>query len=380
MSSEQKEIQEEKKKRKGKRHFFNHIAMFCNHLAVVALLISYMAPKISPENFWFIAFFGLAYPILVFINILFILYWTIQLKKRGMYSLIVVLSGWVILHRFVQFSSNTKDTTHKKMLKVMSYNVKVFDLYNWSHNKETRSKIFGLIKDEEPEILCLQEFFHRDSSDFCNADSIKKINGYNFAHVEYTSHARLKQHFGIATFSKYPIINTGKVDFGYKSNNVCIYSDIVSGKDTFRVYNMHLQSIAFSKGDYKYAESLQKDIEAEDIEHSKNILRRLKRAFVKRSKQADLISESIWQSPYPVIVCGDFNDTPSSYTYSTISKKLKDSFIESGTGLGKSYVGAFPSFRIDYILHDSKFKSYDFTTIREELSDHFPIVTYLEVQ
>lgn len=353
--------------------------MFCNHLAVIALLTSYLAPRVSPENFWFIAFFGLGYPILVFINLLFVLFWVIQLKKRALYSVIVILSGWMLLHRFVQFSNTSKTDADNQLLKIMSYNVKVFDLYNWSHNKETRSEIFALIEDEAPEIACFQEFFHRDSSDFCNADSMKKINGFQYSHIEYTSHGKFNQHFGIATFSKYPIIHRERLDFGYKGNNACIYTDIKVGKDTFRVYNMHLQSIAFSKGDYKYAEDLQKDVQTEDIEHSRNILRRLKKAFIKRSMQADIIHESISASPYPVIVCGDFNDTPSSYTYSTISKNLEDSFIESGNGLGKSYVGAFPSFRIDYILHSGKFRSYDYRTIREELSDHFPLVTYLEV-
>lgn len=380
MSIEEKTTQQEKKKRKGKRYFVNRAAMLCNHFVVVALLISYLAPRVSPQNFWFIAFFGLAYPILVFINLLFVLYWALQLKKRAVYSLIVVLSGWMLLYRFIQLSNTSKSERQNKMIKIMSYNVKLFDLYNWTNNKQTRTKIFNLLIDEAPEIACFQEFFHRDSSDFCNTDSLKNMNGWKYAHVVYTSNARFSQHFGIATFSKYPIINTGKVDFGYKGNNICIFSDIKTGKDTVRVYNMHLQSIAFSKDDYKYAEDLQKDVEKENIVRSKNILKRLKRAFIKRSLQADLIAESIRQSPYPVIVCGDFNDTPSSYTYNTISKNLMDSFIESGNGLGKSYSGAFPSFRIDYILHNDKFKSYDFRTLKEELSDHYPVVTYLEIK
>lgn len=352
--------------------------MFCNHVAAISLLISYLAPHISPENFWFIAFFGLAYPLLVLINLLFVIYWGIQLKKRGFYSLIIILAGWTNIYRYLQFNFEGSPDKSKKLVKIMSYNVKVFDLYNWSHNVEARNDMFGLMSDENPDILCLQEFFSRDSSHLNNADSLHKINNLKYDHIEYTATVKRIHHFGIATYSTYPIVAKGKIDFGYKSNNICIYSDIKIDKDTIRVYNMHLQSIAFSKGDYKYIEDLQNDVETEDIEHSKNILNRLKLAFIKRAQQANLIAMSISRSPHPVIVCGDFNDTPGSYTYHTISENLKDAFVESGNGFGRSYTGKFPSFRIDYILHSPQFKSYDFVTIREELSDHFPLVCYLE--
>ena len=371
---------ETNKAKKRKRFYFNKVASFCNHIAVISLLISYLAPHVSPENFYFIAFFGIAYPLIVIINLVFVIYWAIQLHKRAFYSLIIIILGWSNIHHYVQFSLKGTPDKSKKVIKVMSYNVKVFDLYNWSHNLETRAKMFNLLNDESSDIMCFQEFFSRDSSKFDNLDSLVHLQKAKYVHVEYSANLKPNQHFGIATFSYYPIVAQGKIDFGYHSNNICIYSDIKIGNDTIRVYNMHLQSIAFSKSDYKYAEELQKDIESEDIEQSKNILRRLKKAFVKRAKQADLISASIEQCHYPVIVCGDFNDTPSSYTYHTISKNLQDAFVESGNGFGKSYIGIFPSFRIDYILRNPKFKAYNFRTIREELSDHFPIVTYLEFQ
>lgn len=367
-----------KKKKKSKRYFFNSIAIFCNHLAAISLLISYLAPFVSPEHFWIIAFFGLAYPILVIINILFIIYWALQLKKRVFYSLIVILAGWIQLHSFFQISFKSRNETSEKQIKVMSYNVKVFDLYNWTHNKETRAKIFSLLDDINADIMCFQEFFSRDSSEFDNLDSIVAREKTKYVHVEYTTTVLRIHHWGIATFSKYPIIAKGKVNFGYKSNNICIYTDIKAGNDTIRIYNMHLQSIAFGADDYQYMDDLEKNKQTEDIEHSKSIGKRLKKAFIKRAKQADLINESISKSPYPVIVCGDFNDTPASYTYSTISDNLNDAFIEAGNGFGKSYSGKFPSFRIDYILHSGEFKAYDFQTLHKELSDHYPVVTYLE--
>lgn len=378
MTREQKAIQEQKKKKKGKRHFFNQSAMLFNHIAAIALLISYLAPHVSPENFWFIAFFGLAYPILVIINLLFVIYWAGQLKKRAAYSLIIIFGGWTQISNYAQISLKTSPDKSKKNIKIMSYNVKVFDLYNWTHNLETRSKMFELLRDESPDIFCLQEFYSKDSCKLDNLDSVVKIQKAKNVHVEYTANVKPLQHFGIATFSSYPIIGKGKVNFGYRSNNICIYTDIKMGNDTIRVYNMHLQSISFNQTNYKYVEDLQKDVENEDVEQSKNILKRLKRAFIKRSQQADLIQESIAASPYPVVICGDFNDTPASYAYHTISKNLEDAFIESGNGFGRTYVGVFPSFRIDYILHSSSYKACNFQTIREELSDHFPVCCYLE--
>lgn len=367
------------KKKKNKRYFFNRIAIFCNHLAAIGLLLSYLAHYISPYRFWLIAFLGLAYPVLLILNLLFVVYWGLQLQKRAFYSLLVILAGWTQLSCFFQISfGNVKSDNSKKLMKVMSYNVKVFDLYNWTHNAETRNKIFSLIADEGSDIMCLQEFFSRDSSDFDTLDSLLTFQKAKYVHVEYTTTVKRIHHWGIATFSRYPIVAKGVIDFGYRSNNICIYTDVKAGTDTIRIYNMHLQSISFGANDYQYMDDLEKNKETEDIEHSKSIGKRLKAAFIKRAKQTDLIHESIMHSPYPVIVCGDFNDTPASYTYHTIRNNMKDAFVEAGNGFGKTYVGKFPSFRIDYILHSNQFKATQFQTIQDELSDHHPVTTYLE--
>ncbi|MES2590445.1 MAG: endonuclease/exonuclease/phosphatase family protein [Bacteroidota bacterium] len=371
----------EKKKKKGKRYFFNSIVMLCNHLAAIGLLISYFASYVSPENFWFFALFGLAYPLLVILNLLFVTYWGIQLKKRAFYSLIIILGGWVQMTKYVQVSFDNSPEKSKKLIKVMSYNVKSFDLYNWSNDKGTRNKIFELINDESPDIICFQEFFTRDTSKlFNNLDTLLQFQKAKNTHIEFTTTKRTVNHWGLAIFSTYPIISKGKIIFDPKNNNICIFSDIKINNDTVRVYNVHLQSIHFNYVDYQFVDDIMNNKETEELEKSKNILRRLKKGFIKRSGQTELVAEHISNSPYPAIVCGDFNDPPASYTYHTIAKNLKDSFIESGNGFGRSYIGKFPSFRIDYILHSKQYKAYDFRTIREELSDHFPVCCYLEKQ
>lgn len=371
-------MQHDSKIKKIRRYLLNDTTLFFNHIAALSLLLAYVAPYISPEKFWILAFFGLTYPILVIINLFFVLYWLIQLKNLALYSLSIILLGWLLVNSFFQISFDYTPQKSKTQIKVLSYNVKVFDLYNWSHNLVTRSNIYKLITDENANIMCLQEFFSRDNNTFNNLDSLIAIQKAKYVHVEYTTTVEKIHHWGIATFSAYPIVSKGRVDFGYRSNNICIYTDVKIKNDTVRIYNMHLQSIAFANDDYQYMDDIQNNKETEDLKHSKNIGKRLKRAFIKRAKQADLIKQSINESPYPVIICGDFNDTPSSYTYHHIKKNLSDAFVESGNGFGKTYIGKFPSFRIDYILHSKQFKAYDFTTIHKELSDHYPITTFLE--
>jgi endonuclease/exonuclease/phosphatase family metal-dependent hydrolase len=187
---------------------------------------------------------------------------------------------------------------------------------------------------------------------------------------------RIVDHWGMATISRYPIVGKGKIEFPNTNNtitsNMCIYSDIKINEDTIRVYNVHLQSIQFENEDYTFIENIGEEKEAQ-IKGSKRILGRLKKAFIKRAPQAEAVAAHIKKSPYPVWVCGDFNDPPSSYAYHTISGNLKDSFMESGWGFGSTYAGKFPSFRIDFILHDSKHSSFDYKIINEKFSDHYPL-------
>lgn len=326
-----------------------------------------------------LAFFGLAFPIILFLNIAFVIYWFAQFRIQASFSLIAILLSAKTCLGFVQVDFTT-DKISNKDIKIMSYNSMLFDLYNWKKNTESRNLILTSLAEENPDILCLQEFYtSEEKGDFNNIDTVTGLLNAKNYHVEYTTTLRTFDHWGIATFTKFPIIKKGKIEFNTSANNICIYTDIVIKTDTVRIYNMHLQSIRFNKADHTFIDQIKSDTTdtKDELEKSKAILRRLKRAFVKRAIQADAIANHIANCKYKVIVCGDFNDTPASYVYNTVRGHLKDAFIESGNGFEQTYTGNFPRFRIDYILHSKEFTSKNYHHLPESLTDHYPIVSYI---
>ncbi|MEO6882777.1 MAG: endonuclease/exonuclease/phosphatase family protein [Bacteroidia bacterium] len=362
---------------------FHKIIFAFNLIVAIALLMAYLAPLVSPGICWIFSFFGLAFPILALLNILFLCYWIVLRKNIFLLSFFILIFGFGELSNFFQirlFPTEKKVSSKNIFLKVMSYNVRLFDLYNWSHNKETRDKMFDLLKAENADIMCFQEFYTDDTKKFRTLDTIVKFQDAKYFHVYYTKTVKGVYHYGIVMFSKYPIVHQENITFTNTANNICIFSDIKVNNDTIRVYNMHLQSIEFAPSDYKYMDALSTTTETENIQNSKSIVRHLKNAFVKRASQVDIIKASMNKSPYPIIVCGDFNDPPASYAYHTINANLEDAFKESGSGFGKTYNGSFPSFRIDYIMHSKSLSAYDFKIIHKNYSDHYPITCWIKVE
>jgi len=353
--------------------------LWLNYIIIVSLIISIFSKYVSPALFWLPAFFGLGFPVLFLLNIIFIIYWFAQFKHPFIFGLAALFLSIPTAYHFVQFSS-PKSEKEKNIIKVTSYNCMLFDLYNWSNNRQTRNSILNSLDEISPDILCLQEFYtSEEKGDFNNTDTLKQILNTKYYQTEYTTTLREFDHWGIATFSKYPIVNQGKILFNTRSNNICIYTDVLINTDTVRVYNIHLQSISFSRKDNKFLEDIISDKDAEDeVENSKNILRRLKRAFVKRTKQVEMILLHMKTCRYKIILCGDFNDTPASFAYRKLSKDLKDAFVEKGNGLGKTYAGKWPQFRIDYIFHSEEFECLNYQRSDETFTDHYPITAFFK--
>lgn len=370
----------------GKNSLFVKIILSLNILAAFFLVLSVLASYISPGMIWILGIFGYLFPYLVFINLLFIFYWLFRKWKYAIISGMVIIIGYKSLLATIQFHFHSSvPLPTEKNIRILSFNVRLFDVYQWdgTNGRETRRNIFFMLKEESPDIFCLQEFFTSDYLHFNNDIKLKRflsdtIKGRNYqSHIEIVDKQPVDGQFGAATFSIYPIVGKGKIIFDEASFNVCLWTDLLIEQDTVRVFNLHLQSIRFAPEDYKFVKNITNEKEEEEISGSKKILRRLKKAFIRRSHQADIVYDEIRKSPYTVIICGDFNDPPSSYTYQKISQNMEDSFVESGWGFAKSYIGAFPSFRIDYILHDKSFSASNFRTIQKKYSDHFPVATTL---
>jgi endonuclease/exonuclease/phosphatase family metal-dependent hydrolase len=362
--------------------YLRSISTVINIVFALLLIGSYLSTHINPGKHYLWAFLGLGFPILLTINIAFLFYWLVRRKIQLIFSLVAIILGAHHISHVYQISFKTKPVDVENSIHVMSYNVRLFDLYNWTNNKETRNQIFEQLNRVQPDIICFQEFYQSDSVDFKTRDTLVKFLNANNYFEGYSQKARLDSHFGVATFSKYPIIHGYVGKFERERSNNYVVTDLLINGDTVRVINAHAGSIGFQEGDYQYIggkgttnyypwEEKPKEV------FQQKILDRLHLGFKRRGAQVDKLVEEVKTSPYPVILCGDFNDTPVSYTYGSFDKLLIDSFTEKGNGLGGTYIGYIPGLRIDYIFHSTHFKAIDYTTHPEKLSDHKAISTRL---
>lgn len=364
-----------------KTSFLHKILLYFNLAAAISLVAAYSAPFVSPETFWPLAFFGLAFPLILAINIVFVIILGLLGNKWLFLSLILIIIGYKTIPQHFQINLK-EDFIPAKSLKLVSFNVRVFDLYMWTEKKSTRNGIFDFLDQQDADVVCLQEFYNSTKSDsnyeFKTLDTLEQFLRAKNYHVDYTTTLRGTDSWGLITFSVYPIINRGKVKFVEDTDNTCIFTDIVKGEDTIRIYNMHLASIKLEKNDYKAVKIPLDNSYAVEMKRDAEIAGKLKAGFQVRAAQADAIAESVKNCPYKVILCGDFNDTPSSYAYHTISEGLKDAFVQKGSGLGRTYNGKLPSFRIDYILHSPSMTTFQFKNHKVNLSDHFPLTAVIK--
>jgi endonuclease/exonuclease/phosphatase family metal-dependent hydrolase len=365
------------------RNFFK----FLNVIALVLLLLACLAEYIEPSKIWQLSFIGFAFPVVLIVNFFFLILWVLKRDAFGLISLIGIVLTW----NFIQstFALNFKEEYKEAGIKLMTWNVKNFDLYNWTQNEKTREQMMALIRKENPDVLCLQEFYSNNQL-FKNVEFIRDTLGYKYfffpPSIELNKLPKTKlqktlwhqgilnQQWGVATFSKFPITDTGRITFNNSFANNCIYTDLDMHGISMRLYNVHFQSMHLGYKDYATLDSLEETRSA-SWKSLENILRKVKHAFAKRSEQSNAVAEHINGFHGMEALCGDFNDVPVSYTYNTATGNLKDAFVEKSKGFGATFANRFSIFRIDYTLFDERIKINSYKTVRKKLSDHYPVVT-----
>jgi endonuclease/exonuclease/phosphatase family metal-dependent hydrolase len=359
--------------------WFSKVVFVLNCIAVIGLFFSYLAPFVNPKFFWPLAFVGIAYPILLLINIIFVFYWLLRKPKVALISVLSLLVGWSTLTKTVRLTKETDEEYRSSFLRIMSYNVHLFKGYGDDEDLYTTNDIFKIFTEVDPDIICLQEFYTRKKGDKDVRRSLISELGYKHHYFQEVAENDFDA-YGIAIFSKYPIIKMGTlpVNIAHKNVNRIQYVDIEKDDKFIRIYNVHLQSIGFQKEDYAFINKRLSNMD-EDISSTRRIGGRLKSAFIKRSEQVNLLYDHIQQCETPYVVVGDFNDTPTSYSVNKIARKMNNAFAKKGTGWGVTYNGAFPNFQIDYILASKEFGIKNFRILPEKISDHYPVWSDLEL-
>jgi endonuclease/exonuclease/phosphatase family metal-dependent hydrolase len=368
----------------GFRLFTKRFLFTINIVIVFFFLLACLAPYVSPEKWWFISVLSLAFPFILIAIILFLIFWLFVKPKFSILCIIALLAGWkntstlFALNRQHSFNYTKKNDE----LRIVTWNVARFIELKKNNNKgsQQRMEMMELLKKQNADVLCLQEFHTSVSPDYYNNISyIQKELNYPWFYFSYVPDT--KDHwYSSIIFSRLPMIDSGIITYPKPGiTEVLLHADIKFNNDTVRVYTTHLQSVLFEKEDYERIGKIQ-EADNDLIKNSKSIFSKLRIASRVRGRQADAAEKQFKSCQYPVLVTGDLNDVSTSYTYSTIRGDMQDAFLEKGSGIGRSFSSLSPTLRIDYIFADKKFLVQQFSKSSRKLSDHYMIVADVKLK
>jgi endonuclease/exonuclease/phosphatase family metal-dependent hydrolase len=366
------------------KRFTKIVFLILNLVTVVLYLLSCLAPYVDPARWWMISFLGLGFVFILVTLIAFIFFWLVFKPKYILLSLIAILFGWksIVVSFGFHLPRKFDYTKEKGSLRIVHWNVARFTEWSRNNNKgsQTRLKMMDLIKEQNADVLCLQEFFtSTDSIYYNNLSYITKELGYPHYYFSWDPDGD-KQWVGQVIFSRYPILDSGLIRFPKPSMpEALLHVDLAWNNDTIRLYTTHLQSVQFKKQDYENIEKI-RNTDDGMVEKSKSIFSKLKRGLVYRSRQADIVKQTIDRSPYPFILTGDFNDVPNSYSYFKIrDDDLQDAFLLTGMGVGRTYSFIAPTLRIDYFFTNKDFSVRQFNRVIKNYSDHYMLVADVQL-
>ena len=318
---------------------------------VIFLVFQLMLMGSIPSFFNF-SILNLFVPVVVLVNLLLFCYWVVKVKWPFLLFMGAFLMGYGEWNLLYQFPKNTFRASSSS-ISVMSYNVRLFNKYNWIEGKDISKEITQMIQDKNPDVICFQEYSKTETP---------RLDAYEYRYIQPN---RSMGKSPLAIYSKFPILDQGYIDFD-ASTNSGVYVDLTFRQKRFRVYNLHLESFRINAEDSLFTNPNSAALQIKFDEVFKKQLSQI--------KQFETVEAS---NDLPAILCTDLNNTQFSKTYKALSKGRIDSFAEAGKGLGETfYFSSFP-LRIDFIFVDEDFKVNSFEVIEKNYSDHYPILTTL---
>jgi vancomycin resistance protein VanJ len=330
--------------------FFKHFVFFINSVVAVFTICGYLLPFLKPSQFRVLSVLSLILPALIAVNVIFVLYWLFQFNRKVLLSSIVLVVGYPYMSSLYRFEPQPQDAD----LSIMSYNVRLFNLYDWINNDKIPETIADSVLKISPDIVCIQEFY--SAAPF-------EMPDYEFRYLHIKNQG---SKIGQAIYSKLPIINKGSVGFEGTTNNA-IFADIVTATDTIRIYNLHLQSLKITA-----------DVASFSQEQAELLVRSMGKTFVRQEEQMNQFLEHLKTSPYAVVIAADLNNTAYSYVYRRLTENLLDGFKSGGEGFGSTFDFRSVPIRIDFVFTDKKFLTTNQRTLSWGLSDHNPILAHIK--
>jgi endonuclease/exonuclease/phosphatase family metal-dependent hydrolase len=369
------------------RKFTKRFVILLNIVIALLFLITCCNAFLHPDKWWFISLLAFFFPLFLIILLIFLFFWLFISPRWLLISLISLIIGWKNIHAFFGMNPSRKDFAHKQenSIRIMTWNVRRWDEFITKKTGASghRLHMLDLVNNQQADLLCFQEFYEPDDSAISNIRYIRDKMHFPYYFFSHDYHNRISKYStGVVIFSKYPFLRNARQTFipdTTGSTESLIEADIFVNGKRIRIYTTHLQSVLFKPKDFRDVEIIRN---AKDslLQASRSLAKKLKFALSLRGYQADTVRRHLDASPYPVIICGDFNDVPNSYTYFHIKGNRQDAFISGSFGIGRTYIHISPTLRIDYIFPDKSFKVLQCSKIVSPFSDHHAVLADLQLQ
>ena len=336
---------------------------------VLMLLVGY-SDMLRPESHPLLSTVGLLFPVFLFANFCFLLFWLLFKTRYALIPFLGFLVCFVPVRTY--FPLNIPSEKPKGCIKVLSYNT--WGFAQMKFDEDGINPIVRYVKEQDADIVCLQE------AAICGdvANQVDTIIRPKYKYVETI--AQNKSDI-LTVFSKFPILSKEVIPYESVGNLSAAFQLKIGGEKVLLINN-HLETTGLTLEERsQFKELIKGKLETDTAEQaSKLLIVKLAESMKKRAPQAEAVARYVKKHHREsIILCGDFNDGPISYAHRTIAKGLTDCYVASGNGPGISYHHAGFFVRIDNIMCSDDWQPYGCKIDSKiKASDHYPIICYLK--